>query len=73
MGKWQNLGKPSTLSDLLRALGNISEWTQELKLHEGYLFYEHGKYENNPIIIDLSKTVETQTQEVINQLIEILK
>jgi hypothetical protein len=68
----ENLGKPSTLQDLLSALGEVSEWTQELTLHEGNLFYEHGKYENNPIIIDLSKTVETQSQEVINQLIEIL-
>jgi hypothetical protein len=73
MGKWQNLGKESTEGDLLRALrfeyvidktGTIYEIKDSNKL---------GLVSLTKIVrLDLSKTVETQTQEVTNQLIEIL-
>jgi len=63
-----NLGKPSTLQDILRALQN-QDFYYQLGA-EGHLLAE----KDGVVVleIDLSKTVETQTQEVTNQLIEIL-
>jgi len=68
MGKWQNLGKPSTLEDLLRALPQLELEFIDLLGKNLYISYE----EHESIKYDLSKTPETQTQEVTNQLIEIL-
>ena len=64
----KNLGKPSTLEDLLRALQN-QDFHYQLGV-EGHLLAE----KDGVVVleIDLSKTVETQTQEVTDQLIEIL-
>ena len=64
----KNLGKPSTLEDLLRALPQLELEFIDLLGKNLYISYDDHK----SIKYDLSKTVETQTQEVTDQLIEIL-
>jgi len=66
---FKNLGKPSTLEDLMRALPQLELEFIDLLGKNLYISYE----DHESIKYDLSKTPETQTQEVINQLIEILK
>jgi len=67
----ENLGKPSTLQDLMRALGAKYNKTP-MFVDNGYLMILTDDLKRTWTKLDLSKTVETQTQEVINQLIEIL-
>jgi len=68
----KNLGKPSTMGDLMRALGAKDNQTT-MFVDNGYLMILNDDLKRTWTKLDLSKTVETQTQEVINQLIEILK
>ena len=65
------LGKPSTLQDLMRALG-AKDNQSTMFVDNGYLMILNDDLKRTWIKLDLSKTVETQTQEVINQLIKIL-
>ena len=65
------LGKPSTLQDLMRALGAKDNQTT-MFVDNGYLMILNDDLKRTWIKLDLSKTVETQTQEVTDQLIEIL-
>jgi len=65
------LDKPSTLQDLLRALGAKDNQTT-MFVDNGYLMILNDDLKRTWTKLDLSKTVETQTQEVINQLIKIL-
>ena len=59
---------PSTLEDLLRALPQLELEFIDLLGKNLYISYE----EHEPIKYNLSKTPETQTQEITDQLIEIL-
>jgi hypothetical protein len=68
---FKNLGKPSTLQDLMRALGAKDNQTT-MFVDNGYLMILNDDLKRTWTKLDLSKTVETQTQEVINQLIKIL-
>jgi len=65
------LGKPSTLQDLMRALGAKDNQTT-MFIDNGYLMILTDDLKRTWTKLDLSKTVETQTQEVTNQLIKIL-
>jgi len=65
------LGKPSTLQDLMRALGAKDNQTT-MFVDNGYLMILNDDLKRTWTKLDLSKTVETQTQEVTNQLIKIL-
>jgi len=74
---FQNLGKPSTEGDLLRAMyknddENYSNWTFIQGIAGDKMVFEYHDKEMKGFIYDLSKTVEEQTQEVTDQLIEIL-
>ena len=71
------LDKASTLEDLLRALDakdnqNFQIFPSTMFVDNGYLMILNDDLKRTWIKLDLSKTVETQTQEVINQLIKIL-
>jgi len=68
---FQNLGKPSTLQDLMRAFGAKDNQTT-MFIDNGYLMILNDDLKRTWTKLDLSKTPETQTQEVINQLIKIL-
>jgi len=74
----ENLGKPSTLEDLLRALGKKMQYPVLISSNgTNFGTIHYYDEESTPKLIsmmdyDLSKTVEEQTQEVTDQLIEIL-
>jgi hypothetical protein len=71
----KNLGKPSTVGDLLRALSKkhkeslLFEYVGDICWKDRWYIQFLG---GEGIFYDLSKTPETQTQEVTDQLIEIL-
>ena len=56
----------------MRALG-AKDNQSTMFVDNGYLMILNDDLKRTWTKLDLSKTVETQTQEVINQLIEILK
>ena len=75
---FKNLGKPSTEGDLLRALGKKMQYPVLISSNgTNFGTIHYYDEEVTPKLIsmmdyDLSKTVETQTQEVTEKLIEIL-
>ena len=75
MGEYENLGQPLDYGDLLRALGKERGYPYPIGIFGNKMqIGKEGKDgEREWLIVDLTRKPEDQDEEVIEQLLELLK